>query len=119
MVIDRDGQHFFGFVLADDILVKAGFDFGRGQDADILQRIDVVPWAGSRCAPLCGGTRRRGPVLLIQGAVAHVDAVFADVDTWTDNELFDLILGTTAEAADQLSAFSILPGNRICHFLLP
>ena len=38
VVVDRDSQHLFGFVLADDILIQPRLDFGRGEDVDVLQR---------------------------------------------------------------------------------
>ena len=120
VVVDRDREHFFGFILADDILVEAGFDLGRGQDIDALQRVGVVaglPGAAPRAA--AGARRGRAVAVLIQRAVAHIDAVFADVDPGADQKLFHLILGAPAKAADQLASFSVLAGRCVCHVVPP
>ena len=124
VVVDRDSQHLFGGVLPDDILVKACLDFGRRQDIDALQRIHIVVRAGLRGVAAAvlrhTGTRRgRALAVLIQGVAAHFQAVLADVDTGPDDHLVYLILGASAEAADQLASFSVLAGRLICHVVPP
>jgi hypothetical protein len=34
VVIDGNGQHFFGFVLTDNVLVQKGFDIARGDEVN-------------------------------------------------------------------------------------
>jgi hypothetical protein len=78
MLVDRDGQTLFGFILADDIFVEKALD---------------LAWLGQR------RPRGYGFGLLIVGYdfVADVDALIADVDGGARNELLNFILRLTTE----------------------
>ena len=125
VVVDRDCQHLFGGILADDILVKACLDLSRRQDVDAFQRVIVVVGTGLRRTAAAipgrhtGARRGRALAILIQGVAAHIQAVFADVDTGADDQLLHLILRASAEAADELASFSVLTGRLICHVVPP
>ena len=125
VVVDRDSQHLLGGILPDDILIQTRLDFGRGQDMDALERIGTVI-----CAGLLGLTAavtgrhtgaRRGRTLTIafQHIAAHFNAVLADIDAGTDDQLLYLVLGASAKAADKLASFSVLTGRLICHVVPP
>ena len=119
MIVDRNCQHALGIVLTNDILVKASFDLSRRHDVDIRQRVNAGMPARSRSTAFRRCARRFGYVaILIQGTVAHINAIFADVYAGADDKLIHLALGTTAKAANHFT-FSVLAGNRICHFLIP
>ena len=92
---------------------------------DALERIGTVI-----CAGLLGLTAavtgrhtgaRRGRTLTIafQHIAAHFNAVLADIDAGTDDQLLYLVLGASAKAADKLASFSVLTGRLICHVVPP
>jgi hypothetical protein len=80
VVVDRDRQHFFGSLLADDVLVENGFDFMRLRQ--------LVPAA-----------LRSLVELLANDVVAKLDALVADEDGRSGNELANLVLTLAAERA--------------------
>ena len=124
VVVDRDSQHLFGGILPDNILIQPRLDLGGGQDIDALERVIVIVRTGLRgCAaavPRHTGARRgRALAVLVQGIVAHIQAVLADIDAGANDQLLYLILRPPAEAADELASFSVLAGRLICHVVPP
>ena len=83
VVVDGDREGALGGLLADHVLLQHVVDFPRFRQ--VLQ--------------LEGGWRRQ---LLVDDLVAEVDALVADVDAWPGDQLFDLALGLSAEAAEEL-----------------
>jgi hypothetical protein len=83
VVVDRDGEGALRAVLADDVLVQDVVDLTRLRQVLELER-------------------RGSGELLVDDLVAEVDALVADVDTGTGNELLDLALRLAAEAAEEL-----------------
>jgi hypothetical protein len=82
VVVDGDGEDLLGVLLADDVVVQELVDLtGLGQ----LVEADL------------GGLRQ----LLLDDLVAQIDAFVADVDTWTRDQLLDLLLRLAAERALQ------------------
>ena len=86
MAVDGDRQDLLGVLLADHIVVQELVDlFGFGQLVE----------------PHLGGISQ----LLLDDVVAQFDALIADVDTRSRNELANLLLRLTAEAAlDEVAA---------------
>jgi len=83
VVVDRDGEGALGLLLPDDVVIEDLVDLkGLGE---VLQ--------------LEAG---RSGELLVDDLVAEIDALVADVDTRTGDQLFDLSLGLAAEAAEKL-----------------
>ncbi len=90
MVVDRDRQHALGLLLADHVLVEEGVDLLRGRQ-------------------LGEGDLFGGGELLFDDLVAEVDALVADVDAGSGDELLDLLLRLPAEAAlEQIAALAEL-----------
>jgi hypothetical protein len=83
VVVDRDGQGPLGPLLADHVL---------------LQDVVDLPRLGEILELECG----RSGELLIDDLVAEVDALVADVDAGSGDELLDLALRLAAEAAEEL-----------------
>src|SRR4051794_9309323 len=82
VVVDRDREDLLRLLLPDDVVVQVLVDLARlGQvvEADL------------------GALRE----LLFDDLVAEVDALVADVDAWTRDELLDLLLALSAERALQ------------------
>jgi hypothetical protein len=88
VVVDRDGELLLGVLLADDVVVQIGVDLDRlGQlgESDLL------------------GDRE----LLLDDLVAEIYALVTDVDAGAGDQLLDLLLRLSAEAAlEQLAAVS-------------
>ena len=82
VVVDRHGQRPLGGVLADDELLE---------EVEDLARLGQLVQAQLRCLGQ----------LLLDDLVAQVDALVADVDTRTGNELLHLLLALAAERALQ------------------
>ena len=85
VVVDRDREDLLGLLLADDVVV---------------QEVEDLPGLGQLVEADLG---RLGE-LLFDDVVAELDALVADVDAWTGDQLLDLLLRLPAEAAlDELS----------------
>ncbi len=83
VVVDRDCERALRLFLRDDVLVESAVDLGRAGK--------VLEVEGARSGQL-----------LVDDLVAEIDALVADVDTWTCDELLDLALRFPAEAAEKL-----------------
>ena len=96
VVVDRDGQGLLGVLLADDVLVQAGLDLRRAQEA------------------LARGFRALAPgELLIQDVAAEVHALVADEDAGAGHEAADLVGGLSAERALGLLDLPIIFGHAL------
>jgi len=84
VVVDGDREGALGGVLADDVL---------------LQNVVDLAWLGQVLQLDRAG--RRGQ-LLVDYLVAEVDALVADVDAGSGDQLLDLALRLAAEAAEEL-----------------
>jgi hypothetical protein len=83
VVVDGNGEHGFGVLLPDDVLIQAGFDLGRFGEP--LQRP----------ARTLDGT-------LLEDAHGVVHADVADVDVRTSDEAIHLAGGASTEGAAEL-----------------
>ena len=83
MVVDRDREGARFDLLRDDVVVQDGVDVER------LREVVEVEL----------GWRRQ---LLVDDLVAEIDALVADVDARSSDELLDLSLTLAAEAAEEL-----------------
>jgi hypothetical protein len=82
MIMHRDGQRFFGMVLADAMTIQMPFDI-----------------AGLWHGKLGNGLFVLSRKLLVQDAFAESDAIVANVNARTGDQLFDLGMGLPAKAA--------------------
>jgi hypothetical protein len=83
VVVDRDRERALGGVLADDVVVEDVVDLGR-----LRQVLELEGgWSGE---------------LLVDDLVAKIDALVADIDAGTGDQLLDLSLRLPAEAAEKL-----------------
>src|ERR1700730_17942891 len=80
VIVNRNRQHLFGMVLADNVVVEDLADFLRGRDA--VARF-----------------HQRGLVLLADDVHAKFDTFVADEDGRSGNELAHLVLALTAKRA--------------------
>src|ERR1700730_11244552 len=78
--MDRDREHLLGVVLADDIIVEGFADLPRGRD-------------------MVARFRQQGLVLLADDVQAKLDALVANEDGRSGNELAHLVLALAAERA--------------------
>jgi hypothetical protein len=78
MVVDRDSQLLFGFVLTDDVLIKEAFDLGR------LGKVNVL-----------GGRLIVG--VFVDNVLAGTDAFIANEDRRPRDEFTNVILALVAE----------------------
>ena len=83
MVVDRNGQRPLGLLLTDDVVVQL--------------RVDLL-----RARKVVEVERRRSGELLVDDLVAEIDALVADVNAGTGDQLLDLPLRLAAEAAEKL-----------------
>jgi len=83
VVVDGDRERPLGGLLADHVLVEDLADIARL--GKVLQLED-----------------RRSGQLLVDDLVAEIDALIADVDAGAGDQLLDLALRLTAEAAEEL-----------------
>src|SRR5437764_3486268 len=83
VVVDRDRERPLRFLLRDDVVVKDVVDVLR------LRQVLEIELRGSR-------------QLLVDDLVAEIDALVANVDAGTGDQLLDLPLGLAAEAAEKL-----------------
>src|SRR5262249_19981638 len=82
VVVDRDGQLLLGDLLADDVLVEELLDLVRyGQRGLVGAALD--------------------PAVIRDDVVADVDALVADEDRGTGDQLADIILVLVAEGATE------------------
>ena len=114
VVIDRNGQHTLCFVLADDVLIQAFLDLGRGQDVDVQ-----IGSCGLDAGAACAAPARTGAFGLVRligkQVVAQVDAFAADIDARANDHALHFVLMLSAEAADQVLFVFISAGIVICH----
>src|SRR5207249_9826667 len=82
VVVDGDGEDLLGVLLADDVVVEEVVDLTR-----LRQLVEAH----------LGGLRQ----LLLDDLVAEIDALVADVDAGTGDQLLDLLLRLAAEGALQ------------------
>jgi hypothetical protein len=80
MVVDRDGEGLLGLVLPDDIAVE--------------ELVDLAGFGQLVKAELAGFGQ-----LLFDDLVAEVDALVADVDARSSDQLLDLLLALPAKGA--------------------
>src|SRR6516162_5000721 len=80
MVVDRDREHLFRMILANDVVVENLADFLRGRNS--VARF-----------------HQRGLVLLADDVHAKLDALIADEDGRPGNQLAHLMLALAAERA--------------------
>ncbi len=80
VVVDRHRQNALGLLLSDHVVVEEGVDLLRGRQ---LGEVDLFG----------------GGELLFDDLIAEVDALVADVDPGSGDELLDLLLRLPAEAA--------------------
>jgi hypothetical protein len=83
VVVDRHGEGALRLLLGDDVVVEDGVDVKR-----LGEVVEVE--------------LRRSRELLVDDLVAEIDALVADVDPGTSDQLLDLSLTFPAEAAKQL-----------------
>ncbi len=83
MVVDRDRQRALRLFLGDDVFVQRGVDLLRPREVLEVER-------------------GRSGQLFVDDLVAEIDALVADVDAGTGDELLDLPLRLAAEAAEKL-----------------
>src|SRR5438045_9771591 len=87
VVVDGDREDALGVVLADDVLIE--------------RRVDRL---GVGNQPALGALLRGGLGVLFQALLAEDDALIADVDTWTDDQLSHLGLILPAAGAARVPA---------------
>src|SRR6201992_3104878 len=78
--MDRDRQHLLCMALTDDVVIEHLADFLRGRDA--VARL-----------------HQRGLVLFTDDVHAEFDAFIADENSWTRDQLADLVLALATERA--------------------
>src|SRR5262249_33160146 len=78
VVVDCYGKLLFRFVLPDDVLVEESFDLGRFWKVYVFRRGFVI-------------------LILIYDVLAYADALIADEDSWSGDQLPDIILALVAE----------------------
>ena len=83
MAIDGYGQNFLGPLLTDDVLIEDLFDLARRRN-------------------LCNGLGDLSLFVLSENLVAERDALVADVDRRTGDELPNGVLGFPAERATEV-----------------
>jgi hypothetical protein len=97
VVVDRHRERALGFLLRDDVVVQDGVDVER------LREVVEVEL-------------RRSGELLVDDLVAEIDALVADVDTRTSDQLLDLSLTFSAEATKQLLVALARPSHPVSPF---
>jgi hypothetical protein len=94
---------FFGCVLTNNLLVKKTFDlkrFGnRGQGGCWLVALADCRSRFTAWFSACAGIALAVDQFLIEDLIAEIDALIADVDARTGDQLAHLILRFTAEGA--------------------
>ena len=97
VVVDRDRERALRLLLRDDVVVQDGVDVER-----LGEVVEVE-------------LRRRGE-LLVDDLVAEIDALVADVDAGTSDQLLDLTLALPAEAAKQLLVALARPSHAVSFY---
>ena len=92
MVVDRHRERALRLFLRDDVVVQDRVDVPRAREVVEVER---------------GRSRE----LLVDDLVAEIDALVADVDAGTGDQLLDLPLALAAEAAEQLLVAVARPGH--------
>jgi hypothetical protein len=85
VVVHRHGQSAFGFFLANDVVVQIGFDVQGGGQTIFGVFGDPGGWQ-----------------LIANDVVAQINALVANEDRRSGDELFDLVLAFAAEGAVQI-----------------
>ena len=90
MVVDRDGEDFLCFLLADDVLIKERLHLARFYK--VYFKIILL---GFRLLAV--------KQLVLHDLHAHLDAFVADEHSlWTCDQLFDLVLGLAAKGTSDI-----------------
>ena len=102
VVVDRDGERLLGGVLADDV---------------VLEELEDLARLGQLVETQLGGLGE----LLLDDLVAEVDALVADVDARTGDELLDLLLATCRRRSTSGGRHRLRCGPRgsSCGLVLP
>jgi hypothetical protein len=95
VVVHRNGELLLRLVLADHVLVK--------------ERMDLA-WPRQLVEPNFAGIGE----FLFDDLVTQLDALVADIHTWTSDELLDLLLRLPAEGTLQ----QVSPVSELCHDLI-
>jgi hypothetical protein len=85
MVVNGDGEHFFGVLLADDEFIEFGQDRRRVGD------LEAGFFRGSFAFRGCATE------FLFKDVLADVDALVADIDAGAGDQFFDLGVALSAE----------------------
>ena len=97
VVVDRDRERALGLLLGDDVVVQDGVDVER------LRKVVEVELGGSG-------------ELLVDDLVAEIDALIADVDARSSDQLLDLSLALAAETAQELLVALARPRHPVSPF---
>ncbi len=97
VVVDRDRERALRLLLGDDVVVQDGVDVERLRE--------VVEVELGRCRQF-----------LVDDLVTEIDALVADVDAGTGDQLLDLSLALPAEAAEQLFVTLARPRHPVSPF---
>ncbi len=97
VVVDRDCQRALRLLLGDDVVVQDGVDVER------LRKVVEVELGG-------------GGELLVDDLVAEIDALIADVDARSSDQLLDLSLALAAETAQELLVALARPRHPVSPF---
>ena len=92
VVVDRDRERALRLFLRDDVVVEDGVDVLRARQVLEVER---------------GGSRQ----LLVDDLVAEIDALVADVDPRSSDQLLDLALRLPAETAEKLLVSFACPSH--------
>jgi hypothetical protein len=94
VVVHRDGENLLGALLTDDVLIEDGLDLGGLREAAQLARLLLFPF-------------------LRDDVVTELDALVADVDGRSRDQLANVVLALAAERAPQGSVAFARPGHAV------
>ena len=102
VVVDRHRQHLLGFVLPHHLLIQEALDLlGFGNLGQGRRRFGGFLRLGL-AAGFRAGTAAVAVAIhqfFVEDFVAEIDALVADVDAWSSDQLADLLLGLATEGA--------------------